>query len=306
MQTRFISSVLPVTILFSLAACASETDLDVEATDSVASAAIVDVASMTRRADGRYDVTCRDGRSQVVTADELSAGNVCVPVIVSPPTGRVVALTNRSIGLPHGAVDTEVEQWGRGLWDGYVSFDAYLSGPEAGGADNAALVDATGARYALTTAVTRFARLPMPVRLLARTDGSIPAFVTIQSGHIEVTRTHDIPATSNVGRFPGTTRTDVLRFGSDIPGTRVSFLADASFARNYTNGNECARLEVAGQDGVKAQLVPSASRVRVEALAPIVIRTNASCISSPLAAPEDAAKDYQVSVTSITVGDPVR
>jgi hypothetical protein len=86
--------------------------------------------------------------------------------------------------IAHGAdqtlsfsTTTTLQEFGKGLWEGYVSFDASASGCIApttcydyaiGSYDSDAVtvVDGSGASYALTSAKSiHFDRLPLPVKL---------------------------------------------------------------------------------------------------------------------------------------------
>ena len=45
-------------------------------------AAVSDIGKMTARGDGTFDVECRDGRKEVVSADDVTAGRVCKPAVM--------------------------------------------------------------------------------------------------------------------------------------------------------------------------------------------------------------------------------
>jgi hypothetical protein len=44
-----------------------------------------DAVSITLRSDGNYDVVCKDGRKEVDTADQVQAGQICLPVPTTDP-----------------------------------------------------------------------------------------------------------------------------------------------------------------------------------------------------------------------------
>jgi hypothetical protein len=65
--------VVPFTVL----ACAAPANEDVEVQESPV---IENATSIVRRPDGLFDVTCEDGRTEVVSADQIRSNEVCVPV----------------------------------------------------------------------------------------------------------------------------------------------------------------------------------------------------------------------------------
>jgi hypothetical protein len=77
MRIHVVSSVL----LLSTAACQAAEPSDGVGVDE--SSVIEDATSIVRRPDGAFDVTCADGRTEVVTADQIRADDVCTP----PPSG---------------------------------------------------------------------------------------------------------------------------------------------------------------------------------------------------------------------------
>ncbi len=73
MKAQLIGIVISI---FLLAGCAA----DVESLAASEEELVSDIVSMTVRADGRYDVQCRDGHAEVVTADQIQSGQVCNPI----------------------------------------------------------------------------------------------------------------------------------------------------------------------------------------------------------------------------------
>lgn len=72
---RFGALLLPAFLAATATGCATPAaTADVESQEQ---AAVSDIASATARGDGSFDVTCRDGRSEVVTATDVEAGRVC-------------------------------------------------------------------------------------------------------------------------------------------------------------------------------------------------------------------------------------
>ncbi len=66
----------PVTVAaIALAACASAPDDDTGASSE--SPLISDASSLIQRPDGRFDVVCKDGSREVVTAEQIAANEVC-------------------------------------------------------------------------------------------------------------------------------------------------------------------------------------------------------------------------------------
>ncbi len=78
---------LAVVALPFAAACGSARESDAN-TGTSEQATVSDIAKMTARGDGRFDVECRDGRTEIVSADEVTQGRVCnAAVVPSSPFG---------------------------------------------------------------------------------------------------------------------------------------------------------------------------------------------------------------------------
>jgi hypothetical protein len=73
---RFAAA-LPLVI--AVAACSTEADSDVAKQDQDL---VSDIAKMTGRGDGTFDVTCRDGRTEIATAEDVTSGRVCKPAVL--------------------------------------------------------------------------------------------------------------------------------------------------------------------------------------------------------------------------------
>jgi hypothetical protein len=81
-----------------------------ESTGSSNSAQITDVASMTKRSDGNFDVVCTDGTRAVVTPADVLANNVCsAGPSTSPILGRVFGRTDSCDGNPAITVRAETD-----------------------------------------------------------------------------------------------------------------------------------------------------------------------------------------------------
>jgi hypothetical protein len=73
-HSRFASAVVTTTLgLVGLPGCGAS----VEETRTGGAELVTDVESMHRRTDGLFDVVCRDGRREVVTAADVLADRVC-------------------------------------------------------------------------------------------------------------------------------------------------------------------------------------------------------------------------------------
>src|SRR5262249_55675625 len=120
----------------------------------------------------------------------------------------------------------------------------------------------------------------------------------------EVTRTNPIAAESLSGKFDVTHVTGVRTLGSDIPGVALTFAAHAEFYKNFTNGNACDNLVVTDHANTTVTLDPATPSNQFTLIAPVVISSHAKCISSRLAQPENANADFDIDVSSISLGDP--
>lgn len=211
-------------------------------------------------------------------------------------TGRVVDGDDRSLSGYFQANEV-VESWGKGLWDGYVSMTAYNYGN-----GRSYIVDGSGQNYELGKSIrTKFDRLPLPIQLVSSNSTSIG--VQLTGMKYEVTGTHAIAPSSLRGKFEGTSAGNVKTLGSDIPGVKLNFVASATFFRNFSNGNGCANLTIKDARGQKQYLSAAEPSKTISLIAPVSIDAIATCISSRIANPQDAAADYQVGIANISVGD---
>jgi hypothetical protein len=71
---RLVLSTAALPIAGAVVACASPTEGE---TGSTKQAQISDIATMTQRADGQFDVVCKNGSHEVVTAAQVAANQVC-------------------------------------------------------------------------------------------------------------------------------------------------------------------------------------------------------------------------------------
>jgi hypothetical protein len=229
--------------------------------------------------------------------------------------------------VAHGADQTlsfsysgDIQEFGKGLWEGFVSFDAaipdgscflrdclidYTSAGPVYGRDQAFIVDATGAQYALTPQKSiHFDRLPLPVKLVSKDQTTNSNTATLKGLTFEVTRTNPIPAEALSGKFDVTHVTGVRTLGSDIPGVALTFATHSQFYKNFTNGNACDNLVLTDHTGAAPTLDPTTPSQQFTLIAPVVITSHARCISSRLATPENANADFDIDISSISLGDP--
>lgn len=296
------SSVTALALLTLVAACAAPSS---EATDRAEQDQISDTVSITRRPDGRFDVFCRGKNGQpdyvqTVTALQIQDDSVCSPP--APPGPSVLPASDRTVALGTNRNNVEVDQFGRGLWEGYVSFTVILTGEP--GNDHARIVDASGATYEVPATATRFERLPLPVRLVATTDGSVDSAVTFRGIGVEVTRTIPIAGSALSGKYAGATPTVVRTLASDVPGMSVTLSAQATFYRNFTNGNACSRVLLTDAANQTVTLDPSSNTRRVTLKTPVQVISQSTCISSRLATPESATADFALDVSTLAFAAP--
>jgi hypothetical protein len=225
--------------------------------------------------------------------------------------------------VAHGADQTlsfnysgTLQEFGKGLWEGFVSFDAVASGPcfttqcYVGGSvdygsDSVHVVDGSGAQYEVSSQkVIHFDRLPLPVKVVSADQTTYSNNVTLKGLAFEVTRTNPIPAESLNGKFDVTHVTSVRTLGADIPGVALTFAAHAEFYQNFTNGNACDNLVLTPKSGAATTLDPTTPSQQLTLVAPVVITSHAKCISSRLAQPENANADFDIDISSLSLGDP--
>ncbi|MFO0680171.1 MAG: hypothetical protein U0169_26855 [Polyangiaceae bacterium] len=81
-----------------VACSAAETDVVGE----TKSAQIVDIASMAQRPDGKFNVVCKDGSTEIATAADIARNRVCEPGTPPPDPGPSVLLYGRSDSCSDG------------------------------------------------------------------------------------------------------------------------------------------------------------------------------------------------------------
>lgn len=267
-----------------------------EASDSSETAALGDAQRIDQRPDGKYDVLCRDGRREVVTAADLQQNNVCIP---TGPTPGTVALQDRVYNLALSSVDSKIEDLGKGLWEGWLDFKVEAS------TDAIGIVDGTGATF-FVSGQRNFTRMRMPVTFNDVVSGSTGT-VRITQIRAEVTRVNDLPGQSLTGRLnmnAASPLTLVRTFAQDLTGVQITFRADARFFDNFDAGDRCGVLKIVGAN--RTELMTAAAAVRQFSLiGPVSIFSDVSCTSSRRALPQDPAKDFELSLSSITLGNPI-
>jgi hypothetical protein len=342
----------------SIAACAQAVEDD-SPLGTNQMAAIADARSFAKRPDGKFDVVCTDGRTQVVTRAQIAAQDVCKPVPPPPPPpadtinmeqqangtfkvtcsdARVIIATADQIAAAdvcagiaapgtvvssangadrsytnYGGCRTSneavIETYGRGLWEGYVSMTVSRASAIV------TLVDGVGNVYDVPASPTAFNRLPLPVVMKARSISVVsnnstcltpqgyydsyyqPTTVGVTGLSFEVTKTIAVEPSSARGKFNGTDVSTLKTLGSDIAGAKVSFNASASFFRNFTNGNACARVTING-----TELNAAAPARTITTTAPVSIVVNPLCVSARLGGSENALVDYEVGVSNFVIG----
>lgn len=75
-QIILVSSIPCLVLLSGCAVRHAEDD-----TQSQEQGAVTDISQMTARDDGRFDVTCKDGRHEIVLPIDVSEGRVCKPAV---------------------------------------------------------------------------------------------------------------------------------------------------------------------------------------------------------------------------------
>ena len=270
------------------------------------------VATLTQ--GGAYYIAFREvtgeDASFTVSLQGTSASPTCDPEEGSCPppppppgcvsncgTGQIVQGADRSFALGTSKSNELLETWGKGLWEGFISFNLQVTGEPT--IDHATVTDATGASYASTGTSTRYVRIPLPVTLRGSSDSSVPSTASMTGISYEVTRVNPIPAQSLRGQFNGVTPAQVIEIGTDIPGVALQVSSSATFFRNFTNGNGCGRLLLNDKELTAASPVGTFSLV-----APLRITSSASCVSSRASSPQDASADFSVGLSSISVGNP--
>jgi hypothetical protein len=212
--------------------------------------------------------------------------------------GNLVKGSDRSFVVTAGSNNAILQTWGKGLWDGYISFSAVLTGVPQD--DQGAFTDGTGAVYPVPSGTpTHFDRLPLPLTLRGTSEFSFQSTITMTLITFEVTAVHPIPAQSLTGLFSGVGATNVTVVGADIPGVTMQFSAAATFFDNFTDGNACAQLTLNGQS-----LTPAKAAGSFTVTAPLTINSQAVCISSRLATQQNAAADFSIGLSNIILGNP--
>lgn len=261
-----------------------------------------DVISIIRRADGLFDVVCRSGRREVATADQLQHNDVCNNN-VPEPGNELVQGQDISIVVPDQAANLTVWEFGKNIWEGYVSFQLSAEGSELGGFDRLYLVDGLGGRWELRPGVMAFQRLASPVKIIATTDSSIRPIVKLTEIFYEITKTSPILGQDLKSRVDSLATFATL--GADIPGVEMSFFLQARFYRNFVTDN-CSQVLVIDDKGTSILITPQAAHgTGVRMIAPVRIQTAPLCMTSRLTDPENRDTDVLITIPVIQVGKPI-
>jgi hypothetical protein len=253
---------------------------------------------------GKYFIVVRDAALEAAKFTVSLAKKSAGPTNPTT-TGRIVRVADQSFNV--AGTEAQLATWGKGVWEGYVSFnssdlDYYGGRGDPYGSTKARVVDANGASYPLGG---RIERIPLPVTFFGQTTGRYSGHVGLSAIYYEITRTNSIPAASLAGRFPDAVSIVALRtFGEEVPGATLSFKASASFFSNFTNGVGCTRIYLEGASGSEF-LSDSESTKTVQLVAPVTVNLYRTCLSARLASPANTTKDASVSIAAITVGDPI-
>lgn len=83
-QTVFTFPIaLGIIASLSFLACSQATQANDEAASQAEDNLVSDTRTITAREDGTFDVTCKDGRTEVATTDQILANAICVPPVVA-------------------------------------------------------------------------------------------------------------------------------------------------------------------------------------------------------------------------------
>jgi hypothetical protein len=268
-------------------------------------AAITDLASVTARPDGQFDVVCKDGRKEIDTAEDIQANAVCVAVASSGP---VVNADNArfTAPLPDSQILTTLDApqaGGVGLFKGYVSF---TTNPACSGTFD--IQDGLGNHYSAPCATTQsFARLPVPVVIsVPGTFYYYDASFVRHAGYVELDSTQYEILAFNPQAFQGVTgKADVsstlAAVGPELGGVSLQIQASAKFLANFTNGAACDHIDLRGRDGAKLSLTAAAPSVTGTLVAPIWVQSNPACIGARLGMPENANTDFFFSLDKVAL-----
>jgi hypothetical protein len=273
------------------------------AESSTDEAAIGDVHTIDARSDGQFNVTCNDGRTEVDSAAQIQAGSVCLPV-APPSTGSVVHGADQSFAIGGWSSGTTITTFGRGFWDGYVSFTGSVSYQ----GDTIVIHDGLGNQMTLSGSAPtsiNFARLALPVTISTQNGQNWNESLTLSAITYEVTAFHPIVNQTALSGKADARNATLATYGADIPGVNLSFVATGTFFQNFSNGNACDRVLVIGHD-LTVELTPAAPTLNVtNMVAPVSFQTSPTCDSSRLTMGENQTIDFQISVPVITTGNPV-
>ncbi len=285
---KFLYKSLTTLVALSLGGCG---DAPKQA-DVASTQALSDALHINQRPDGNYNVTCRDGRYEIVTEADLTSNNVCVPAGPAPGT---ITLQDRVWNLSSYRYADTIEVFGKGLWEGWLTFHVDIAG------DALSIVDGAGATFHVTTS-RDFTRLKLPVTFRDGMDYSSAA-VKITGISAEVTHVNNLPAATISGKFQmerPMPRTLIHTFASDLTGVQMAFRVDARFYDNFDSGTACGLIRVVGND--RTEILTPASPHRLLTLeGPIAVYSDVSCSSSRNPSPQNALADFDVGISSIAL-----
>ncbi len=287
--------------LSTVTACAAPQE---DAVAEGSSDLISDVAAMTRRADGNFDVTCRGKNggaswTEVVTEQQVMTNQVCnTPPAPPPPPSQPgdLVMQSRKVEIPayyawqFGVKDKE---WWT-LWSGQMSFSAAHDGCIV-------ITDGTNTRYTVRAAGQRYEQLQSPI--VFKNECGTHQSLTLTGLVIRATPrspTERAPFYATFGQDE--TEKSLGWVGGDLPGFHATVTAKARFLNNFTNGNSCSRVTIRSSDGRTFELSPSAPSSRVDVLLPYEIVASRTCMSSP-APSREASFDIAVNFDDVALSN---
>jgi hypothetical protein len=244
-------------------------------------AIIADANSLIRRADGRFDVTCKasDGSTykEVRTEKEVLDNTIC--------TGPVTTITMSRFDF-RNTYHFGQQIFGQTSWEGFASFRLNIA--------DCIVSDGSGTVHD----GAQFSRLATPVSIQCAIGGGV-SWATMDDVTLEVTKINPITYSAKYRDRPDQSDKYLEGLGSDLAGITATFDVRATFFKNFSNGNACSTIRLVDADKKEVVLTANAPTLSVQVKYPVTVSEVVTCSSELAAQPENDKADYELDIDHV-------